>query len=111
MKSVIFSYDFVPVLEIYCVGSNAVDNVRESRGALAGRSVFINLGSKLLYVRVCPSVTHSLTFFVGLISLKITFIELTLQDSKCVYDNFVCDLFVQSHCNLTFDGGKACYTS
>ena len=68
MKSVIFSYDFVPVLEIYCVGSHAVDNVRESRGALAGRSV--NLGSKLLYLRVCPSVTHSLTCLLYTIHTK-----------------------------------------
>ena len=46
------------------------------------------LGPKHLYERVCPSVTHSLTFFfVCLISSKITAIEFPLC-KKCFYAKY-----------------------
>ena len=71
-------------------------------------SLWYVLGAKLLYERICHSVIHSVTklltniFFVRLTSFKITFSELTLQNSNCLWAVMFCLGLVCIECRLSF---------
>ena len=51
----------------------------------SGKNTYMLSGAKLLYEFVCHSLSHLHTFFISLISFKITVIELSLSNNKFVY--------------------------